>query len=605
VRLRQRVQPRRPDVAELLDTLFASAIVVEGSWRQAMEAALDHPELLVVTRQGDRFGGAGWRIGLSGTGATGAALEEAEGKAAFAKGEADRMAAALQAANTAARDAANRSRSIEDQRRQTASAYDKAVGLRDRSAAQTAEFDTDRQRLEDRRLEVSSQAQADQATARRLAAELPAVENEEAEYLNRVEALSLSRTSLEERARSIAHTRTELEVKAAAVDERREQLAKRQVETELRLERLVGEREQARVRRQTLEAGSAEVAALAERLGGLATRVAGWIELLEAEHRTQSETAREVAAELSTRRTERQGAERELVEVRERRSRVELGEAENRVKLEAITEALRRELDTEPSVAMATEAPEIEGEASPEARVRDLERELKLLGPINPLALEEFEALKERHDFIDAQLDDVKTARRDLNHLIRSIDEEIVGVFSAAYADVSTNFVTLFGSLFPGGKGGMTLTNPDDLLNCGVELEAKPSGKNVKKLSLLSGGERSLVALAFLFAVFRSRPSPFYVMDEVEAALDDVNLSRFLALMEEFRKEAQLIVVSHQKRTMEAADVLYGVSMKPGGSSRVVSEKVEGRKAASRPEIDLRDDRVMELRDDDQTDAVA
>ncbi|MDH4075076.1 MAG: AAA family ATPase, partial [Acidimicrobiia bacterium] len=405
-------------------------------------------------------------------------------------------------------------------------------------------------------------------------------------------ALSHSRTSLEERTRALAQARRDLEVKGAAIDARQEQLVSRRAETETRLERLVGERERARIRREALEAALGAVDALAQRLSGLGARVAAGIEVLEAEHRAQSEAARQVSAELTAQRAERQRAERELVEVRERRSRVELGEAENRVKLEALTEALRRELDTEPAVALATELPEIENGASPEARVRDLERELKLLGPINPLALEEFEALKERHDFLDAQLDDVKTARRDLNQLIRSIDEEIVQVFSAAFADVSHNFVALFSGLFPGGKGGITLTNPDDLLNCGVEVEAKPSGKNVKKLSLLSGGERSLVALAFLFAVFRSRPSPFYVMDEVEAALDDVNLSRFLALLEEFRKEAQLIVVSHQKRTMEAADVLYGVSMKPGGSSKVVSEKVQVRKPVDRPVIDLREDRV-------------
>jgi chromosome segregation protein len=300
--------------------------------------------------------------------------------------------------------------------------------------------------------------------------------------------------------------------------------------------------------------------------------------LLDDEQRVQSEAARAMSAHLSACRSERSGAERELVEVREQRSRVELDETERRVRLEALTDALRRELEIEPEVAMAAELPVIEGDASPEARVRDLERELKLMGPINPLALEEFEALKERYEFLDSQMNDVKATRRDLNTLIRSIDEEIVSVFSAAFADVATNFVDLFATLFPGGRGGLKLTNPDDLLNCGIEIEAKPSGKNVKKLSLLSGGERSLVALAFLFAVFRSRPSPFYVMDEVEAALDDVNLSRFLNLMEEFRKEAQLIVVSHQKRTMEAADVIYGVSMKPGGSSKVVSQKVEGRR---------------------------
>ena len=149
-------------------------------------------------------------------------------------------------------------------------------------------------------------------------------------------------------------------------------------------------------------------------------------------------------------------------------------------------------------------------------------------------------------------------------------------VFAAAYADVSAHFASLFTLLFPGGTGKLTLTNPDDLLNTGIEIEAKPGGKNVKKLSLLSGGERSLTALAYLFAVFRSRPSPFYVMDEVEAALDDVNLHRFLGLIGEFRRDAQLLIVSHQKRTMEAGDSLLGVSMQPGGSSKVVTERTAG-----------------------------
>ena len=158
--------------------------------------------------------------------------------------------------------------------------------------------------------------------------------------------------------------------------------------------------------------------------------------------------------------------------------------------------------------------------------------------------------------------------------MIRAVDDEIQSVFAMAFADVSEHFAALFAMLFPGGRGQLLLTQPDDLLNTGIEVEAKPSGKNVKKLSLLSGGERSLTALAFLFAVFRSRPSPFYVMDEVEAALDDVNLHRFLGLLEEFRQEAQLLVVSHQKRTMEAADSLYGVTMQPGGSSKVVSERI-------------------------------
>ncbi len=196
------------------------------------------------------------------------------------------------------------------------------------------------------------------------------------------------------------------------------------------------------------------------------------------------------------------------------------------------------------------------------------------MGPINPLALEEHDALRERHRFLTEQLDDVKASRRELNRVIRAVDREIVAVFTTAFDDVSRHFGDLFATLFPGGSGRLSLTDPDDLLDTGIELEARPSGKNVRRLSLLSGGERSLTALAFLFAVFRARPSPFYLMDEVEAALDDVNLHRFLDLVHEFRDEAQLLIVSHQKRTMEAADSLYGVSMPPGGSSRVVSQRV-------------------------------
>jgi chromosome segregation protein len=225
-------------------------------------------------------------------------------------------------------------------------------------------------------------------------------------------------------------------------------------------------------------------------------------------------------------------------------------------------------------VALDAAAPEVPAGTTLAGRARDLDRELRLMGPINPLALEEHDALLERHEFLQAQLEDVKASRRELNRVIKAVDQEIVSVFAQAFADVQQNFTDLFTTLFPGGAGKIVLTDPDDLLNTGIEMEARPSGKNVRRLSLLSGGERSLTALAFLFAVFRARPSPFYLMDEVEAALDDVNLHRFLDLVHEFRDEAQLLVVSHQKRTMEAADCLYGVSMPPGGSSRVVSQRV-------------------------------
>ncbi|MEY3366599.1 MAG: hypothetical protein RIS71_1336 [Actinomycetota bacterium] len=191
------------------------------------------------------------------------------------------------------------------------------------------------------------------------------------------------------------------------------------------------------------------------------------------------------------------------------------------------------------------------------------------MGPINPLALQEFDELQKRHTFLEEQLEDVKNTRRELIKVIKEVDREIQTTFASAYADVSENFARIFNSLFPGGQGKLILTTPNDI----------PPGKNVKKLSLLSGGERSLTALAFLFAVFKSRPSPFYVMDEAEAALDDVNLHRFLSLINEFRKDAQLLIVSHQKRTMEAGDCLLGVTMQPGGSSRVIVERASAASA--------------------------
>ena len=282
---------------------------------------------------------------------------------------------------------------------------------------------------------------------------------------------------------------------------------------------------------------------------------------------------RTLVTRLDELRRGRAAAEKQLDETRERARRVEIEEAEARMRLEAAVETLRRDLDLEPAAAEAGPMPTLPEGISAAARVRDLDRELRLLGPINPLALEEFNELQERHRFLEEQLEDVRNTRRELARVIKAVDAEIQSVFAAAFADVSVNFTALFAMLFPGGAGKLVLTNPDDLLNTGIEVEAKPSGKNVKKLSLLSGGERSLTALAYLFAVFRSRPSPFYVMDEVEAALDDVNLHRFLGLITEFRRDAQLLIVSHQKRTMEAGDSLLGVSMQPGGSSKVVTER--------------------------------
>jgi chromosome segregation protein len=288
----------------------------------------------------------------------------------------------------------------------------------------------------------------------------------------------------------------------------------------------------------------------------------------------QSEAARAITRSLDDLRRERGDVERRLEELRLVAARTEVEQAEMRTRLQGAVERLRDEHGLAPDVAVSAACPELDESTTSDRRVEQLEAELEIMGPVNPLALDEFQSLNERHGFLQGQLDDVRNTRRELNKVIRSIDEEIVSVFAAAFADVTINFEQLFETLFPGGEGRIRLTDPADLLTTGIEIDAKPSGKNVRKLSLLSGGERSLTALAFLFAVFRSRPSPFYVMDEVEAALDDVNLHRFLMLVDEFRADAQLLLVSHQRRTMEAADCLYGVTMKPGGSSKVVSERI-------------------------------
>jgi chromosome segregation protein len=211
-----------------------------------------------------------------------------------------------------------------------------------------------------------------------------------------------------------------------------------------------------------------------------------------------------------------------------------------------------------------------------ERRAKKAERELNELGRVNPLALEEFAALEERYNFLSTQLEDVKAARKDLLDVIDDVDARILQVFTEAYADVEREFQAVFSALFPGGEGRLLLTNPDDMLTTGIEVEARPPGKKVKRLSLLSGGEKSLTAVAMLVAIFRARPSPFYVMDEVEAALDDVNLRRLIGLFEQLRSQSQLIVITHQKPTMEVADALYGVTMRDDGITTVISQRMRG-----------------------------
>ena len=230
---------------------------------------------------------------------------------------------------------------------------------------------------------------------------------------------------------------------------------------------------------------------------------------------------------------------------------------------------------------VTTPAPMPYDRPTQERRAKKAERELAELGRVNPLALEEFAALEERYNFLSTQLEDVKAARKDLLDVIADVDERILQVFAEAYADVEREFTQVFATLFPGGEGRLLLTDPDNMLTTGIEVEARPPGKKIKRLSLLSGGEKSLTAVAMLVAIFRARPSPFYVMDEVEAALDDVNLRRLISLFEQLREVSQLIVITHQKPTMEIADALYGVTMRDDGITAVISQRMRGQELVS------------------------
>ncbi len=570
--LRPQVRAASPAVGALLDLLIGGVGVVPDA-DAAVDAAIGHPGAVIVTRAGDRFAPGGWRLGASGSGATAAALEEATARAGAAG---DAVAVAGEAVGVARRNLeAARSSEVELTRqldandgRMTAA----ADGLQ-RVEAERRDAAAEGEGLAAHLAELDERAARDDQRVAELEVSLPELEAEESELVERSRRMVAAREELDARASEVGGLRTDLEMRAATVGERRQFLTQRLGAVEDRLERSAAERDAARERREHLD----RQAVALDRLGAVAAAVHAQAEErlgeLRERRRRQSEAARAVAAELDALRKQRAGVERELTGVRERLQRAVVDRAEVRLRIEAATEALRRDLDCEPDVAIDSPAPELAEGTTAAGRIRELERDLRIMGPINPLALEEFEALSERHEFLQGQLDDVKETRRELNKVIRAIDDEIVNVFAAAFADVSQNFERLFAALFPGGIGRLKLTAPEDLLATGIDVEAKPSGKNVKKLSLLSGGERSLAALAFLFAVFRSRPSPFYVMDEVEAALDDVNLHRFLGLINEFRSEAQFIIVSHQKRTMEAADCLYGVTMQPGGSSKVVSER--------------------------------
>jgi chromosome segregation protein len=573
VAVRPHVRSAQSGVPELLDAVIGSAVRV-STWVDAIDFAIANPMAVVVTDDGDRFGPSGWRVGVAGGGATASALEEAQERLAIASAALEGRSRAEETAHAELQAARHHEAELSRQLDTHDAGFSASSDALARTQSERRDAQTERETLERSVSDATEGLDRERGRIAELEAIVPALGAEEAAEAEAAKARGETRARLDAGAALLATRRQDLGLRNAALHDRQQFLERRLHESERRLAANADARAHAGQRRLEVERALNAVENLARLVDGhrrvIETR---HNELLEIRRR-QSDEVRGIAHRLDDLRRRRSAAEKGLDENRERSRRVEIDEAEVRMRLEGAVEALRRDHDLESAAAEASELPPLADGVSAAARVRDLERELRLMGPINPLALEEFNDLHERHKFLEEQLEDVRDTRRDLMRVIKAVDLEIQTVFSAAFADVSTHFTQLFEMLFPGGAGKLVLTDPDDLLNTGIEIEAKPGGKNVKKLSLLSGGERSLTALAYLFAVFRSRPSPFYVMDEVEAALDDVNLHRFLGLIHEFRQDAQLLVVSHQKRTMEAGDSLLGVTMQPGGSSKVVTERV-------------------------------
>src|SRR4051794_26191716 len=580
----------RPALVRLLDRV---AVVADLEAATALVTA--SPTVRAVTRVGDLIG-SHWAAGGSHSTPSPleiqAALDETGEALTAAHHRCDRLAFALAAA--------------EDEQASAAAIVDAALaGLHESDARMAA--------VAEKLGQLGSAARAAAGEADRLAAAKRAAEEARERDLAAVEALDQRLADAKSGAFEFTEPSTEERDRLFAV------LGEmRQVEIDARLAVRTGE-ERARAlqgRAEGLERAAADERAARARVlaarerrvreGAVARAVvaAARYALERIEESLQRAAAEREAAE--TARTVREG---ELLAVRARSRdlsteldqltdvvhRDEMARTEQRMRIESLEARATEEFGVDAETLIAEYGPTVMVPVAPdpdapedaplpepipynreqqEKRARAAERALSLLGRVNPLALEEFNALQERHRYLTEQLEDLKNTRRDLLTVVREVDERVEQVFTAAYNDTAAEFEQVFEALFPGGHGRLVLTDPGDMLTTGIEIEAKPAGKKVQRLSLLSGGERSLTALALLVAIFRARPSPFYVLDEVEAALDDTNMGRLLDLFVGLRESSQLIIVTHQKRTMEIADALYGVSMRDDGVTAVISQRL-------------------------------
>ncbi|WP_299051826.1 chromosome segregation protein SMC [uncultured Nocardioides sp.] len=579
-----------------LRRLLGDVVVVDGL-EAARSLVDDAPALVAVTREGDVVGrhfSAGGSASQPSLIEVTAAVEEAGEQLAEATAASQRLTFETSRLEAEREDARRRVdvalarlhesdatlAAVAEELGQHGSAARAARGEADRLAAAIAGAEQARAAdlegladLETRLSEAETAPETEPDTQRRDELAQAARDARQAETDAR-----LALRTAEERGRAL-HGRAEELTRAAAAErqararavERRERM-RRQAATAAAVERTAG---------LVLErlAGSVEVAAAAR----------AEIEAGRVERETALRECRATLRELGARHDELVGSAH----------RDEMARTEQRMRLEQLAERALAETGLDPDALVAEFGPEVGVPvASPEseqpgeddeptsvetvpfdrdeqaARLRRAERELAQLGRVNPLALEEFSAMEERHRFLSEQVEDLRRTKGDLLDIVRQVDGRVEEVFTEAWKDVSAAFDHVFSRLFPGGEGRLLLTDPHDMLATGVDVEARPPGKKVKRLSLLSGGERSLVAVAFLVALFKARPSPFYILDEVEAALDDTNLGRLLEIYEELRETSQLLVITHQKRTMEVGDALYGVTMRGDGVSTVISQRL-------------------------------
>ncbi|MBT8166065.1 MAG: chromosome segregation protein SMC [Acidimicrobiia bacterium] len=564
--------PGRP-IIELLgpaaDAVVArrllSDVVLADSWSAAWSFVQAHPQLRAVTAEGDLVTIAGIRIsaGEDGLGVT------------LARAREDLSQAETGLARATSRETSAR-RSLHDHREDERSQLEalEAVEVRmsgavetlDRAERSVTEGEAELIRLQDRRSALEEGELHRTERLVELRGRLDDLEGEEAARQAAWEALSRRRQEIADRREQSRRLREQSAAALGAATERRKLLETRRVAVERELEQAIGFHVDPAdmVRLERVE--SAARAAL--------DHVSAHITILRARQAELRQTSGEAVRRLDEARQNASNLSKQIAGSKETRSNLAVEIEGLRVRRESVAEGLRRDLDASVEQAIAAPPVEVPENTAPIAHLESLEADLRRMGPVNPLAAQEYEDLSERASFLDGQLSDLRESAHELEKVIKALDDEMATLFADAFQDISALYAENFSLLFPGGRGQLSLSDPGDHLNTGVEIEAQPLGKKVSRLSLLSGGERSLAALAFLFAVFRARPSPFYVLDEVEAALDDANLHRFLRLVELLRDSAQVIIVTHQQQTMEGADTLYGITMEPGGSTQVVAKRL-------------------------------